>query len=98
VIVLLCCYEFHIIVLKAEQSTRMQRRKDEECEAKERMLVSDFYFFFFFLIGSKDLCLFECHTNVLLRCFEFNMIVLKAEQATRMQGGRMRSVRQKSVC
>jgi hypothetical protein len=44
-----------MIVLKFEQSARdwqskqekyakMQRRKDEECEAKERMLVSDFFF------------------------------------------------------
>ena len=39
-IILLCCFEFHMIVLKAEQATRMQRRKDEECEAIERMLVS----------------------------------------------------------
>jgi hypothetical protein len=34
-----------MIVLKAEQATRMQRRKDEEREAKERMLVSVFFFF-----------------------------------------------------
>jgi hypothetical protein len=33
-----------MIILKAEQAARMQRRKDEECEAKERMLVSDIIF------------------------------------------------------
>jgi hypothetical protein len=56
-IVLLCCFEFYMIVLKADQAARdwkskqdkyaeMQRRKDEECEAKEHILVSDFFFFF----------------------------------------------------
>jgi hypothetical protein len=34
-----------MIVLKAEQATRMQRRKDEEREANECMLVSDIYIF-----------------------------------------------------
>jgi hypothetical protein len=34
-----------MIVLKAEQATRMQRRKDEEREANERMLVSDIYIY-----------------------------------------------------
>jgi hypothetical protein len=43
--VLLCFFEFHMIVLKAEQATRMQGRKDEEREAKERMLVSDIIIF-----------------------------------------------------
>ena len=62
--------------MKAEQSTLMQKRKDEECEVKERILVSDI----FFLIGSKDLCCCECHMNVLLCCFEFHMIVLKDEE------------------
>jgi hypothetical protein len=81
-IVLLCCFEFHMIVLKAEQAAIMQRWKDEEREAKERMLVSDFFFFF---VGSKDLCCSECHMIVLLCCYEFHMIVLKAEQAARMQ-------------
>jgi head-tail adaptor len=53
-IVLLCCFKFNTIVLKAEQATRdwqskqdkyatIRRRKDEESEAKERMLVSDIY-------------------------------------------------------
>ena len=78
-IVLFCCYEFHMIVLKAEQATRMQRWKDEEREAKERMLVSDFFF------GSKDLCCSNCHMIVLLCCFGVHMIVLKAEKAARMQ-------------
>jgi hypothetical protein len=54
-IILLCYFEFHMFVLKAEQVARVQRRNDEECEAKERMLVSDIY------IGSKDLCYSECH-------------------------------------
>jgi hypothetical protein len=54
-----------MIVLKAEQATRMQRRKDEEREAKERMLVSVFFFF----LGSKDLCCSECHMIVLLKIF-----------------------------
>jgi hypothetical protein len=40
-----------MIVLKAEQVARMQRRKDEEREAKKRMLVSDIIFLF----GLKDL-------------------------------------------
>lgn len=58
-IVLLCCSEFHMVVLKAEQAARdsrytkqdryaeMRRRKDEEREAKENMLVSDISFFRF---------------------------------------------------
>ena len=33
-----------MIVLKAEQAARMQKRKDEKREAKERMLVSDIIF------------------------------------------------------
>jgi hypothetical protein len=45
-IILLYCPEFHMIVLKVEQAARMQRTKDEEREARERMLVSDFFFFF----------------------------------------------------
>jgi hypothetical protein len=40
-IISLCCSKLHMIVLKAEQATRMQRRKDEERVAKEHMLVSD---------------------------------------------------------
>jgi hypothetical protein len=40
-IILLCCSEFYMIVLKAEQAARMKRRKDEERVAKEHMLVSD---------------------------------------------------------
>jgi hypothetical protein len=44
-IVLYCCSEFHMVVLKAEQVARMQKRKNEEREAKERMLVSDIYIY-----------------------------------------------------
>jgi hypothetical protein len=43
-IVLLCSSEFYMIVLKAEQTARMQRWKDDEREANERMLVYDFFF------------------------------------------------------
>jgi hypothetical protein len=35
-----------MIVLEADQVARMQRRKDEEREAKECMLVNDIIFFF----------------------------------------------------
>ena len=70
-----------MIVLKAEHAIRMQRRKDEEREAKERRLVSDIIFLF----RSKDLCCSECHMIVLLCCSELYMIVLKAERATRMR-------------
>jgi hypothetical protein len=42
-IVSLCCFELHMIVLKAEQAARMQMRKDEEREAKERRLVILFF-------------------------------------------------------
>lgn len=60
-IVLLCCSEFHMVVLKAEQAARdsrytkqdryaeMRRRKDEEREAKENMLVSDIYIYIYFM-------------------------------------------------
>jgi hypothetical protein len=46
-IVLLCCSEFYMIVLKAELVARVQRWKDEKREANECMLdlVSDFFFF-----------------------------------------------------
>jgi hypothetical protein len=80
-IVLFCCSEFHMIVLKAEQAARMQMRKDEKREAMECMLVSDFFFF----LGSKDICCSECHMIVLLCCSEFYMIVLKAELSARVQ-------------
>jgi hypothetical protein len=80
-IILLCCFEFHMIVLKAKQATIMQMWKDKEREAKERVLVSDF----FFVLGSKDLCCSECHMIVLLCCYEFHMIVLKVEHTVRMQ-------------
>jgi hypothetical protein len=49
-----------MIVLKAEQATRMQRRKDEEREANERMLVSDIYIYIY-IYGSKDLSLSVPH-------------------------------------
>jgi hypothetical protein len=71
-IVLYCCSEFHMVVLKAEQVARMQKRKNEEREAKERMLVSDIY-----IIWSRMI--------VLYCCSEFHMVVFKAEQATRLQ-------------
>ena len=65
---LFCCSEFYIIVLKVEQATRdwqskqdkyaeIQRMKDEESEAKERMLVSDFYFYFYFFGIKQSLLL-----------------------------------------
>jgi hypothetical protein len=52
-IILLHYSEFNMIVLEADQVARMQRRKDEEREAKECMLVNDI---FLFLFGSNDLC------------------------------------------
>jgi hypothetical protein len=78
-IVLLCSSEFYMIVLKAEQTARMQRWKDDEREANERMLVYDFFFF-----RLKDLCCSE-FMIILLRYSEFNMIVLEADQVARMQ-------------
>jgi hypothetical protein len=44
-IVLYCCSEFHMVVFKAEQATRLQRRKEEDREANECRLVSDIYIF-----------------------------------------------------
>jgi hypothetical protein len=46
-IVLLYCFEFHMIVLKAEQTTRTRKRKEEDREAKKRRLVSDIYIYYF---------------------------------------------------
>jgi uncharacterized membrane protein len=81
-IVLLCCFEFYMIVLKAELAARVQRWKDEKREAKKCILVSDFFIFYFI---SKDLYCSQCHMIVLLCCSDFYMIVLKAEQAARMK-------------
>jgi hypothetical protein len=39
-----------MIVLKVEQAARMQRRKDEEREAKKCMLVSDIYIYIYIYI------------------------------------------------
>jgi hypothetical protein len=80
-IVLICCFEFHMIVLKVEQATRMQRRNHKEPQANESMSVS----YIFSLFGSKDHCCFECHMIVLLCRYEFHIIVLKAEQSTIVQ-------------
>jgi hypothetical protein len=61
-----------MFVLKAEQAARMQKRKNEEREAKERMLVSDIYIVWSCMI-------------VLFCCSEFHMVVLKAKHAARIQ-------------
>ena len=63
-IVLLCCSKFHMIVLKAKQVAIIQRRKDEEREAKKCMLVSDIYIYIVVWI-KRSLLLWVPHD-----CFE----------------------------
>jgi hypothetical protein len=42
-----------VIVLKVEQAARMQRRKEEDHEAKQCRLVSDIYIYIYILVWIK---------------------------------------------